>query len=174
MALFQPREGAGRSTAAPRADRADASGAPRAAGHGDGAGGQSAAGLGTAVGHGDAAGRRSAGGLGTAGGRVSASGYEVVRASRDFWTIRRRFGSFVGPACVLFIGWYFLFVLLSVFAPGFMGISVFGNLKLGLCIGLLQFVSTFAIAAAYRRWARRRLDPLADRLRHRLEGAREQ
>jgi uncharacterized membrane protein (DUF485 family) len=107
-------------------------------------------------------------------GRGTASGYEAVRASRDFWTIRRRFGSFVGPACVLFIGWYFLFVILSVFAPGFMRISVFGSLKLGLCFGLLQFVSTFAIAATYRRWARRRLDPLADRLRRRLEGGREQ
>jgi uncharacterized membrane protein (DUF485 family) len=107
-------------------------------------------------------------------GRGTASGYEAVRASRDFWTIRRRFGSFVGPACVIFIAWYFLLVLLSVFAPGFMRISVFGNLKIGLCFGLLQFVSTFAIAAAYRRWARRRLDPLADRLRRRLEGGREQ
>jgi uncharacterized membrane protein (DUF485 family) len=107
-------------------------------------------------------------------GRGNVSGYEAVRASRDFWTIRRRFGSFVGPACALFIVWYFLFVLLSVFAPGFMRISVFGNLKMGLCFGLLQFVSTFAIAAAYRRWARRRLDPLADRLRNRLEGGREQ
>jgi uncharacterized membrane protein (DUF485 family) len=106
--------------------------------------------------------------------RRAASGYEVVRASRDFWTIRRRFGSFIGPACTLFIVWYFLFVILSVFAPGFMKISVFGNLRVGLCIALLQFVSTFAIAAAYRRWARRRLDPLADRLRHRLEGGREQ
>jgi uncharacterized membrane protein (DUF485 family) len=150
MALFQPRAGAGRSTAAARAGRADAGGAPRAD-------------------HGAAQGDRGA----APGGRGNASGYEAVRASRDFWTIRRRFGSFVGPACALFIGWYFLFVLLSVFAPGFMGISVLGNLKVGLCIGLLQFVSTFAIAAAYRRWARHRLDPLADRLRHRLEGGRE-
>jgi uncharacterized membrane protein (DUF485 family) len=107
-------------------------------------------------------------------GRGSASGYEAVRASRDFWTIRRRFGSFVGPACTLFILWYFLFVIVALFAPGFMRISVFGDLKVGLCFGLLQFASTFAIAAAYCRWARRRLDPLADRLRHRLEGGRGQ
>ena len=107
-------------------------------------------------------------------GRGNASGYEAVRASRDFWTIRRRFGSFVGPACTLFIVWYFLFVILAVFAPGFMRVSVFGDVNVGLCFGVLQFASTFAIAAAYRRWARHRLDPLADRLRHRLEGGREQ
>ena len=107
-------------------------------------------------------------------GPGNASGYEAVRASRDFWTIRRRFGSFVGPACMLFIVWYFLFVILAVFAPGFMRISVFGDVNVGLCFGVLQFASTFAIAASYRRWARHRLDPMADRLRHRLEGGREQ
>jgi len=105
-----------------------------------------------------------------AGGR--SSGYEAVRASRDFWTIRRRFGSFIVPACVFLLGWYFLFVIVAVFAPGFMRVSVFGDVNVGLCFGLLQFVSTFAIALGYRRWAQRRLDPLTDRLRQRLEGGR--
>ena len=102
-------------------------------------------------------------------GRTSAIGYEAVRASRDFWTIQRRYGSFVRPVCTLFIIWYFLFVIIAVFAPGFMRISVFGDVNVGLCFGVLQFVSTFVIAMSYRRWARRRLDPLSDRLRHRLE-----
>jgi uncharacterized membrane protein (DUF485 family) len=106
--------------------------------------------------------------------RTSAIGYEAVRASRDFWTIQRRYGSFVRPVCTLFIIWYFLFVLIAVFAPGFMRISVFGDVNVGLCFGVLQFVSTFAIAVSYRRWARRRLDPLSDRLRHRLEGGQQQ
>jgi uncharacterized membrane protein (DUF485 family) len=105
-------------------------------------------------------------------GPRKASGYEAVRASRDFWTVRRRFGSFVRPVCALFIVWYFLFVIIAVFAPGFMRITVSGDVNVGLCFGVLQFASTFAIAAVYRRWARRRLDPLADRLRHRLEGDR--
>jgi uncharacterized membrane protein (DUF485 family) len=104
--------------------------------------------------------------------RGTASGYEAVRASRDFWTLRRRFGSFVGPACALFISWYFLYVILAVFAPGFMRLSVFGDINVGLCFGVLQFVSTFTIAVSYRRWAHRRLDPLSDRLRNRLEGSR--
>jgi uncharacterized membrane protein (DUF485 family) len=103
-------------------------------------------------------------------GRTSAIGYEAVRASRDFWTIQRRYGSFVRPVCTLFIIWYLLFVVIAVFAPGFMRISVFGDVNVGLCFGVLQFFSTFAIAVSYRRWARRRLDPLSDRLRHRLEG----
>jgi uncharacterized membrane protein (DUF485 family) len=84
------------------------------------------------------------------------------------------FWSFVGPACTLFIVWYFLFVIIAVFAPGFMRVSVFGDVNIGLCFGVLEFASTFAIAASYRLWAGRRLDPLADRLRHRLEGGRGQ
>jgi uncharacterized membrane protein (DUF485 family) len=72
----------------------------------------------------------------------------------------------------MFIIWYFLFVILAVFAPGFMRTSVFGDVNVGLCLGAGQFASTFAIAVCYRRWARRRLDPLSDRLRHRLEDGR--
>lgn len=104
--------------------------------------------------------------------RSRPNGYEAVRASRDFWTIQRRFGSFVVPACALLLFWYFLFVIVAVFAPGFMRISVFGAVNVGLCFGVLQFVSTFALALGYRRWARHRLDPLTDRLRRRLEGGR--
>jgi uncharacterized membrane protein (DUF485 family) len=51
-----------------------------------------------------------------------------------------------------------------------MRISVLGDVNVAMCFGLLQFASTFAIAVGYRLWARRRLDPLADRLRQRLEG----
>ena len=104
--------------------------------------------------------------------RGRASGYEAVRASRDFWTIRRRLSSFIVPACVFLLGWYFLYVIIAVFAPGVMRVSVFGDVNVGLCFGVLQFASTFAIAVGYRRWAQRRLDPLTDRLRRRLEGGR--
>jgi uncharacterized membrane protein (DUF485 family) len=102
--------------------------------------------------------------------RAGASGYEAVHASRDFWTIRRRADSFIVPACALFLTWYFIYVIIAVFAPGFLRISVFGDINVGLCMGMLQFVSTFSIAACYRHWARRRLDPLAGRLRRRLDG----
>jgi uncharacterized membrane protein (DUF485 family) len=104
--------------------------------------------------------------------RSGASGYETVRASRDFWTIRRRFESFIVPVCAAFLVWYFLFVIIAVFAPGFMRVDVFEDVNVGLCFGVLQFVSTFAIALAYRRWAQHRLDPLSERLRQRLEAGR--
>ena len=105
-------------------------------------------------------------------GRGNASGYEVVHASREFRTLRRHLGSFAGPAIALFLGWYFLYVIIAAFAPGFMRITVAGEVNVGLCFGVLQFASTFLIAVIYRRWARQRLDPQSERLRHRLETGR--
>lgn len=105
-------------------------------------------------------------------GRVS--GYEMVLASREFRTLQRRFGSFAAPATVLFLGWYFLYVIVADFAGGFMRIRVIGEVNIGLCFGVLQFVSTFAICAVYSRWTKRKLDPLSDRLRQRLERGRRQ
>ncbi len=102
-----------------------------------------------------------------------ASGYEVVQASREFRTLRRRFGSVVVPATFLFLGWYFLYVIVAAFAPGFMRISVFGAVNVGICFGLLEFASTFVIAFSYSRWAGRHLDPLAWP-RKRLETGRRQ
>jgi len=60
----------------------------------------------------------------------------------------------------------------AAFAPGFMRIKVAGEINIGLCFGILQFVSTFSIATLYARWARRNIDPVADRLRHRTERGR--
>jgi uncharacterized membrane protein (DUF485 family) len=106
----------------------------------------------------------------SSGGNVS--GYEMVYASREFRTLRRRLGSFVVPAIALFLGWYFLYVLVAAFAPGFMRMRVFGTINVGLCFGVLQFASTFVITFTYRRWAQRNLDPMSQRLRHRLEAGR--
>lgn len=113
-------------------------------------------------------------GRGGAGGhRGTVSGYEAVHVSREFRTLRRYFGSFAVPVTVLFLIWYFLYVAVAAFAPGFMRTRVLGEVNIGLCFGALQFVSSFAITIVYRRWARRRLDPLAARLRRRLEAGRE-
>jgi uncharacterized membrane protein (DUF485 family) len=106
----------------------------------------------------------------SAGRRVSA--YEVVHASREFQGLRRHFSAFVTPAVVSFIVWYMLFAILSAFAPGFMAISVAGAVNVGLIFGVLQFVSTFAIAVLFLRWGRNKFDAQSTRLRMRLEQGR--
>jgi uncharacterized membrane protein (DUF485 family) len=96
--------------------------------------------------------------------------YEEVQDSADFAALRERFRRFVFPVTGLFLAWYFLYVLLAAFAPGFMSHKVVGNINVGLIFGLLQFVSTFAITMIYARWADRSFDPAAEQLRERIEG----
>lgn len=93
-----------------------------------------------------------------------------VHRSADFAQLRRRLRGFVFPMTGLFLGWYLLYLALADYAHGFMSIKLVGNINVGLVLGLLQFVSTFAITALYVRFANRHLDPVADRLRAEVEG----
>ncbi len=88
-----------------------------------------------------------------------------VHASEDFQRLRRRLRRFVFPMTALFLVWYLLYVLLADYAHGFMSIKLLGNINVGLVLGLLQFVSTFLITTLYVRYANRKLDPLAQKLR---------
>lgn len=110
----------------------------------------------------------------TDSGRKAVSAYEVVHASREFRTLRRRFLSYVTPVTLAFLAWYFIFVITAAFAPGFMSTRVIGSINIGLCFGAFQFVSTFAITLGYSRWARRNIDPASTRIRQRLERGRQQ
>ncbi|GAB6900242.1 DUF485 domain-containing protein [Kineosporia succinea] len=100
---------------------------------------------------------------------LGGTSYEEVQASEEFQALRARFRRFVFPLTGLFLVWYFLYVALSAYAPDFMSTEVIGRVNIGLIIGLLQFVSTFAITMAYARWADREFDPTADRLRAHVE-----
>jgi uncharacterized membrane protein (DUF485 family) len=95
--------------------------------------------------------------------------YRQAQASPEFTELRRRFRSFAVPMTVAFLAWYLLYVLLSTYAPGFMATDVFGNINVGLLLGLGQFVSTFLITSLYVRHAGRSTDPIADEMRNRLE-----
>ncbi|WP_277452884.1 DUF485 domain-containing protein [Janibacter sp. DB-40] len=90
--------------------------------------------------------------------------YIAVQESEDFGELRRKFRGFVFPVTAFFLAWYFLYVLLSMFAPDFMGTPVFGSINIGLLLGLGQFVTTFAITIVYVRWADRVFDPRAEAL----------
>ncbi|MEU3272050.1 DUF485 domain-containing protein [Saccharomonospora sp. NPDC006951] len=93
-----------------------------------------------------------------------------VHASAEFRELRKRLRLFVFPMTVAFLSWYLLYVLLADYAHGFMSTKVVGNINLGLILGLLQFVSTFLITWLYVRYANRKLDPIADKIRADLEG----
>ena len=97
--------------------------------------------------------------------------YIAVEQSQPFQELKRRQRSFVFPLAVLFLIWYFVYVLLSSFATDFMAQRVWGDVTIGLLLGLGQFVSTFVITSAYVWYANRRLDPRAAAIRSELEDA---
>lgn len=95
--------------------------------------------------------------------------YLAVQRSDEFAGLRKALRSFVFPMTVAFFLWYALYVILSAYARGFMSTKLVGHINVALVFGLLQFVSTFVIAWLYARYAGRRLDPVADRIRADLE-----
>jgi uncharacterized membrane protein (DUF485 family) len=97
------------------------------------------------------------------------SAYLAVEQSPEFANLRKALRSFVFPMTVAFFVWYALYVLLSAYARGVMGTKLVGNINVALVFGLLQFASTFLIAWLYSRYASRKMDPLAEQLRARVE-----
>ena len=93
-----------------------------------------------------------------------------MQASPEFQELRTRLRRFVFPMTAFFLIWYATYVLLGAFAHDFMAIQVFGNVNVGLLIGLGQFVTTFAITGIYVRFANRELDPRAAAIRAEMEG----
>lgn len=95
--------------------------------------------------------------------------YLAVLASPEFQELRTKHRNWVLPATAGALIFYFLFVLMSIFAVDFMGQKVFGNINVGLIFGLLQFVATFAVTMAYVRFANRELDPRSAAIRDEME-----
>ncbi|WP_018722645.1 DUF485 domain-containing protein [Salinispora fenicalii] len=95
----------------------------------------------------------------------AAERYLAVQRSAEFAALRCALRGFVFPMAVAFFLWYALYVVLSAYARDFMGTKIVGNINVALVFGLLQFASTFLIAWLYSRYAARRIDPVADRIR---------
>ena len=95
--------------------------------------------------------------------------YLAVQSSPEFADLRRTLRRFVFPMTAFFLLWYATYVLLGAFAHDFMATRVWGNVNVGLIIGLGQFVTTFLITGLYVRFANRELDPRAAALRAEMQ-----
>ena len=98
--------------------------------------------------------------------------YVAMQESADFQDLRKRYRGWVLPVAAGSLVWYFAYVLLTTYAPGFMSEKLVGNINVGLVAGLLQFVSTFLVTALYIRHADKELDPRSSRLREQFEAGR--
>jgi len=98
----------------------------------------------------------------------SGAQYMAVQASPEFQELRTRLRRFVFPTTIFFLVWYALYVLLGAFSHDFMATKVFGNINVGLLLGLGQFLTTFLITGLYIRFANRVLDPRAAKIRNEM------
>lgn len=97
--------------------------------------------------------------------------FVTVQDSPEFQDLRNRLRRFVFPMTAFFLIWYGLYVVLGAFAHDFMAQKVFGDINVGLVIGIGQFITTFLITGLYVRFANRDLDPRAEAIRNELEEA---
>ncbi len=96
--------------------------------------------------------------------------YEAFQATPEFQAYKRRFRRFVFPLTVAFMVWFLVYVLLAAYAHDFMATPVPVFVNMGILLGLLQFVTTFAITMWYVSFANKKLDPMTENLRAELEG----
>jgi uncharacterized membrane protein (DUF485 family) len=82
-----------------------------------------------------------------------------------FVELKRTLFRFTVPVLLAALAWYLVYVLLSAYARDFMGIVLFGNINLGLILGLSQFVVTFYVTWAYNRFTARKFDQQSAELR---------
>lgn len=100
-----------------------------------------------------------------------AADYLAVQASPEFQELRSKLRRFVFPMTAFFLIWYASYVLLGAFAHDFMATKVWGNINVGLLLGLGQFLTTFLITGLYIRFANRELDPRAAVIRSEMHWA---
>jgi uncharacterized membrane protein (DUF485 family) len=97
--------------------------------------------------------------------------WERAAQSPEFHELERRKRSFVVPATIFFVCWYFGFIILAGYAPDFMGESIYEGFTVGYLIALSQFVMVWVLAGLYLRRANRVFDPLARRVAEHTPGA---
>jgi uncharacterized membrane protein (DUF485 family) len=91
--------------------------------------------------------------------------------SAEFRLLRARYLRAAAVMTTCFLGWYLVYVVMSVFVPDVMAIRLTGRIDVGLMFGLLQIVAAFVLAWVYGWHTRRSIDPLAERIRSRAARA---
>jgi uncharacterized membrane protein (DUF485 family) len=85
----------------------------------------------------------------------------AAERSPEFRELIRKRRSFVLPATVFFLVWYFGFIILAGYAEDFMGESIYEGFTVGYLLALTQFIVVWGLGWLYLRRADRTFDPLA-------------
>ena len=105
---------------------------------------------------------------------TTTTNWEAVERSPEFRELVGKKKSFVLPATIFFLVWYFGFIILAGYAEDFMGREfITDGLTVGYVLALSQFVMTWVLGWMYLRRADNTFDPLAARAREAVTGARD-
>jgi uncharacterized membrane protein (DUF485 family) len=85
----------------------------------------------------------------------------AAERSPEFKELIRKRRSFVLPATIFFLTWYFGFIILAGYAEDFMGESIYEGFTVGYLLALTQFIMVWGLGWLYLRRADRDFDPLA-------------
>lgn len=99
----------------------------------------------------------------------STAAFVAVSRTKEYETLRSSFRNFAFPMTVAGLSSYFVYVVLSIYATGFMSQPLIGSLNIGMTLGLFQFLVTYVWTALYVNFATKRLDPTAHALKTQLE-----
>ena len=90
--------------------------------------------------------------------------WTAIADSPEFKELTHKRRSFVVPATVFFMVWYFGFIILAGYAPDFMGERVVEGVTVGYLFALSQFIMVWVLAGWYLRRSRNVFDPLRERV----------
>lgn len=102
----------------------------------------------------------------------SAEEFNASQRSPEFQELRSKQRGFTFPLTIAGLVWFVTYVLVAMYAPSFLAIKVWGNINLGIIVGLGQFVTTFAITWLYVSYANKQLEPRSRAIREALESPR--
>lgn len=95
--------------------------------------------------------------------------WQTIERDPDFQELVRRKRSFIIPATIFFLVYYFSLPILVGYFPDLMDTKVIGNINLAYLFALSQFVMTWVIMGLYVRRARV-FDGLANRILAKVKG----
>jgi uncharacterized membrane protein (DUF485 family) len=102
--------------------------------------------------------------------RQEPHGHEADRQRTDLAALRSAYRVLRRVSTLTALGSFVVYVVLSCYAPDLMGSKIAGEMSLGMALGVLQLVVTFAAVFWYGRSAQRSVDPLARAVRERSAG----
>lgn len=75
--------------------------------------------------------------------------YERIRNHPKFAELVEKRGRFALRLSILMLAIYYGFIMIVAFAPGVLGVPVFGVITLGIPIGILIIIAAFALTGVY-------------------------